>query len=59
MTEPIIEKMIRVRKAVRDPFQAILILSFFENLSVITNKSGAIPIGLISVKNVVIQSIKY
>ena len=56
--EPSIEKMIKVMKAVKDPFQAILIFSCFENRSVMTNKKGAIPIGLIKVKNVVRHRMK-
>ncbi len=55
ITEPKIEKIIKVNKAVREPFPAMFILSSFENRSVITNKSGAIPMGLIKVKNVVRQ----
>jgi hypothetical protein len=58
ITEPKIEKIISVIKAVKDPFHAMFIFSSFENRSVITNKIGAIPIGLMSVKNVVRQRMK-
>ena len=48
----------KVRNAVIEPIHAILILSFFENRSVITIRIGAIPTGFIRVNNVVRQSMK-
>ena len=47
-----------MQNAVKDPFLAILILSVFENHSVMIKSNGAIPIGFIKVKRVVRQKIK-
>jgi hypothetical protein len=52
------EKSIRVKKAVKEPFQAMFIFSCFENRSVITRRRGAIPMGLIRVNKVVRQKMK-
>jgi hypothetical protein len=58
ITDPRMEKSIRVKKAVKEPFQAMFIFSCFENRSVITRRRGAIPMGLIRVNKVVRQKMK-
>ena len=58
ITDPRMEKSIRVKKAVKEPFQAMFILSCFENRSVITRRRGAIQMGLIRVNKVVRQNMK-
>ena len=58
ITDPKMEKSIRVKKAVKEPFQAMFIFSCFENRSVIARRRGAIPIGLIKVNKVVRQKMK-
>ena len=58
ITDPSKENNINVINAVKEPFCAILIFSFYENLSVIIISMGEIPIGFIRVNRVVRQKIK-
>ena len=58
ITDPSKENNINVINAVKEPFCAILIFSFSENLSVIIISTGEIPIGFIRVNRVVKQKIK-